>query len=563
MKAFKNSRPAAAVSGLLAALARKARRFLFSGAGAVALGGAVAAVPVVCFQTAAVQTTLYASIQTRLHQSQCAAALAVAKEGEDADAQAIVEAWMPNNLTALGRPGDVAVHSWSVDDTGTQIDSAYQAKPLVAGLMEGLFERPAIFDEGVKAERYYRPLEVVVVVDGSSSTRTYVEQYKTSMKNVARTFMRGRQTADDVRISLIAFSGHMNVGVEYADKIITPESRRLYDDGTGTTYDLRAATLAAYNPALPNDLLAANGPGSTFGMACVGRKPLEKTASAAAIAAYVADIEVPPESPAEGFSLIIGDNRPIVEAGTPHTTYGQPNQVVSTYLSNNATKVDAPYGLLDYLLVPHAAINYDDLNNITAIKNWSYNDTAKWGATSNLTKSSVGIYFNCSTMPMLVGSNDIDEIEERIALYSAGWTTGGDEGLAWAIRALSPNWSEIWDKGEDYPAPYHSETQKVIFFLGDTYNNTGYPSGMTGTGPDAFTGIIQTIVDNGIELYLFIDGSMWNSTLNKFYNIISAAVPPENVFYTGTGGATVLKSLEKMEEMALRTYDVRLAENRI
>ena len=538
---------------LLARLAGSAKRFWNSSTGAVALGGAILSVPAVGFMVADVQVTLYSGLQTRLHQSQCAAALAVAKEGEGAPAAEIVEAWMGANLAPLDRPEDVVINAWVENDTGARLDSAYQAKPLAAGLMNGIFDHPIVYDEPVTAERFYKPLEVVVVVDGSSSTRTYVEQYKASMRNIVRAFLRGRERADDVRISLVAFSGHMNIGRDHADKLITPASRRLYDPGT-SAYLQRKATLEEYNPLLPGDLLAEGGPGARFGMACVGRKDLAKTASAAEIAAYVEGIEIPPASPGDGFALLVGDDRPIIEAGTPHTSYGQPNQLVSTFLTSNPTKVGAQYSFLDYMLVPHSVIA-GDIHSLADAKNWG----DKWGANSVLTKSSVGIYFNCSSMPMLVGSNDLQELDERIDLYSAGWTTGGDEGLAWALRALSPGWSEIWDRGPDFPAPYHGPTEKVIFYLGDTYNNTGYPSGITGTGPDAFSGIVQAIVDNGIDLYLFIDGSMWNSTMNKFYTTVSSRLPPENIFYTGTGGATVLNSLALMEQMAVRAYDVRRA----
>jgi hypothetical protein len=519
--------------------------------------GSIMIVPTVGFSTAAVQTTIDAGIQVRLHQSQTAAALAIAKEGDGADGQQIVNAWMPMNLGALDRPEDVVVHTYEVTEAGARINSAYQSKPLAAELMNGVFEKASFYDRGVLAERVYRPLEVVVVVDGSSSTRTYVEQYKTSMKNIARAFMRGRETADDVKVSLIAFSGHMNIGTEYADKLIIPSTRALYDDGT-VAYEQRRATLTEYNGALISDLLAEGGPGSSFGMACVGRKKLVASSPPAEVAAYVEGIEIPPSTPADGFPLLIGDERPIVENAT-HTSYGQPNTLITSFLVSNPTKVQSPHSILDYVLIPHEAIT-GDVHDINSIKTWTYGDNLKWTAASRIAKSSVGIYYNCSNMPMLIGSSDLDELEERVDLYSAGWTTGGDEGLAWALRALSPSWSEIWDKGDDFPAPYHSDVQKVIFFLGDTYNNTGYPSGITGNqGPDAISGIIQKIVDNGIELYLFVDGSMWNSTSNKFYTIVSNILPPENIFFAGTGGATVLNSLAKMEEMAVRTYDVRLA----
>jgi hypothetical protein len=532
------------------------KRFLASTDGALALGAAIVAVPVVGFAVAAVQVTVYSGVETRLHQSQCSAAVAIAKEGDKASTQArqeLLNGWMPANLEALGRSEDTVLNSYVDFETGGQLNSFYQAKPLVVGLMNGLFEKPLVDDQPVTTERFYKPLEVVVVVDGSSSTRAYVENYKTSMKNIARTFLRNRDVADDVRVSLIAFSGHMNVGVRYADKLVIPNSRKLYDDGT-VAYDQRKASLDAVNPLLVGDLLAAGGPGSAMGMACVGRKFLANTATPAAIQDYVEDVLVPPDRPEDGFTLLIGDERPHTEANTSYVSYGQPYQLVNTFLQNNPTKVGGQYSFLDYMVVPPSAVAGDPYSLATA-KLWGDG----WSVNSTLNKSSVGIYYNCSSMPMLIGSNDLAEIEERVDLYSAGWTTGGDEGLAWALRALSPEWSEIWDVGEDFPAPYHSTTEKVIFFLGDTYNNSGYPTGITGTGPDVITGILQSIVDSGVHLYMFVDGSMWNSSMNKFYSIVSGILPPENIYYAGTSGASVVNSLQKMEEMAVRTYDVRLS----
>lgn len=44
---------------------------------------------------------------------------------------------------------------------------------------------------------------------------------------VTEKLFRGNETASDVRMSLVNFGAHVNIGTEYADKLITPESRML------------------------------------------------------------------------------------------------------------------------------------------------------------------------------------------------------------------------------------------------------------------------------------------------------------------------------------------------
>lgn len=63
---------------------------------------------------------------------------------------------------------------------------------------------------------------------------------------------------------------------------------------------------------------------------------------------------------------------------------------------------------------------------------------------------------------MLIGADNVKDVRERMEMFRPAWTTGQDEGLAWALRALAPRWSDIWEKGENFPAPYHSTTEKRI-----------------------------------------------------------------------------------------------------
>jgi hypothetical protein len=535
---------------------KKIKNFLFkTSRGSLAIGAALCTIPTVVLSIATVQMTSYMGVHTRLHQSQTMAAVNVAKEGDKSDFDekyTMVNQWMNTNVSPLNRPEDSLYTVFQSNEIEEKVDTVYYPKPLVDKLMNNLFNRPWLDLKPVVAERFYNPLDLVIVFDGSSSTKTYVENYKNMVKNVSSIFMRGRSEADDVRISLMAFSGQMNIGTDYKDKLIIPETLKLYDTGT-EAYDLRKQTLQE-NGLSPENLLQIGGPGTAFKMACIGRKDLAKTATPTEIQTYVDQIENPPSSPAEGFKLLIGDDRPHTEAGTSFTSYGTPYQLVNTFLNNNKDKTLGQYTFLDFMVVP-PSLKGPDTKTFDSYKTWGDG----WSATSLNHKSSIGIYYNCSSMPMLIGSNSMNEISERVDMYSGGWTTGGDEGLAWALRALSPQWSEVWDKGDNFPAEYKAKTEKIIFYLGDTYNNTGYPNGITGTGPDAISGILEKMVDHDIKLHLFIDGSMWNSSMNKFYTIVSNFIPEEQIHYAGTSAASVLLSLDKMEEIAGQVYNVRLS----
>jgi hypothetical protein len=288
--------------------------------------------------------------------------------------------------------------------------------------------------------------------------------------------------------------------------------------------------------------------------ACVARRQLPNGASAAAIAEYVSYIEYPPATKDDGFDLLMNDNRKApAEAGmTPVTDV---YQLVYTYLNNiqNTANPLSRTSILDMAAVPQAYVG-GDLTDYNNYKAWGGGWTS---ANKEFISQVVSMYYDCSPMPMLIGSTELEEINERVDMFGGGWTTGGDEGLAWAIRALSPNWADIWDKGSDFPAPFHGETEKVIFFLTDAYSNKGYPNGPMGAaGTDALSSILQLAADSGIDIHLFLDGSMWPSTLNKFYTIFTANIPEENLHYFGSSNTTA--ALQAMEQATARQFRVRI-----
>ena len=114
----------------------------------------------------------------------------------------------------------------------------------------------------------------------------------------------------------------------------------------------------------------------------------------------------------------------------------------------------------------------------------------------------IHVPWDCTTMPMLVASQDKQEILERIDMLKDMWTTGTDEGIAWAMRILSPNWRDIWDRGS-YPADYHDGvTTKRILLIGGSMTAGYYEEGR-----NAVSEMCSRIKENGIELYILVDQS--------------------------------------------------------
>lgn len=80
--------------------------------------------------------------------------------------------------------------------------------------------------------------------------------------------------------------------------------------------------------------------------------------------------------------------------------------------------------------------------------------------------------------------------------------TGTDEGIARAMRALSPNWRRIWNRG-NYPADYHDGvTTKRIMLLGGSMTQGYYTENC-----NAVSEMCKRIKENGIEMYILVDKS--------------------------------------------------------
>lgn len=165
--------------------------------------------PLVILMVGSVLTTRHLSAWTRMHQAQVAAVLAVTKEGEDANAEErdlMVRTWLDEGLNALKR-NDV----WTPALYGTQdtelLGVTWTPTALLDGFLNAIFQNPV--EDTVRAERFYRPIEAVVVLDASMSANP--DLMREIADRVTEKLFRGNETASDVRMSLVNFGAHVNM----------------------------------------------------------------------------------------------------------------------------------------------------------------------------------------------------------------------------------------------------------------------------------------------------------------------------------------------------------------
>jgi Flp pilus assembly protein TadG len=606
------------------------KKFLQTRRGSMTIAGALCLAPIIAMSFASVQLTQRMGQQTRLHQAETSAVLALAKEGEDAspaDRHSLAQAYLEQNLRAL-KASDENSFAFSIAavDDEESLTTSLAATPLVENLLGGMFDAPVKESEPVKSERYYRPIEVAVVMDASSSMLGQRDMLVEMAEKVTRTLYRNRDSADDVWLSLIAYSRFVNIGHEYAEKLITPESRMLYMPnpsetlpakptapttlkaadyrttgiyGTigGITYvaspstspiyytknpkyiedlaaynvlkaaydDLNAeynrinsasaaylkalqrqSTLQEYNYGLPLDLLGPEGPGTgSVDMVCPSRKPMRGvTATASAIRRYVEDIEIPPALPSEGFLMLIGDGRYYQE--NLNLTMYQP----ADFLSYGPMVLAGALGGTP----PSTDIDFVDLvkmpkHYIVSSERYDLAKAATWGFSQD---EVVTVPFDCPIMPMLVGSTDQQQILDTIKKFQGIWTTGGDEGIAWAMRALSPAWREIWEKDDSYPAEYHGDTEKRILYLAGSLTS-GYV-GNSVNSPNAHGEMCEKLKENGVDLFIVRNNESINATSQAIY---AGCVTTPDRNYQAASNSDIPAV---MARMAQRQYHVRLSQ---
>jgi hypothetical protein len=140
---------------------------------------------------------------------------------------------------------------------------------------------------------------------------------------------------------------------------------------------------------------------------------------------------------------------------------------------------------------------------------------------------------------------------ETISKFRGVWSTGGDEGIAWAMRALSPAWREIWEKDGHYPEAYHGDTEKRILYLAGSMT-IGY-NGNSANYPNAHGEMCEKLKENGIDLFIVRGDKTINATSQAIFE--GCVTSPDRNYQ-----ATNTEIPEVMAQMAQRQYHVRLSQ---
>jgi hypothetical protein len=393
---------------------------------------------------------------------------------------------------------------------GVTVTARYTTRPLV----DRILEKTVAFAprEKVTAENTPYPLELVLVLDASSSGGAYTAAYREGMRQIVEE-VTSVNDLSRVHISLLAYSSLVSLPWDYREELLTPDSRRFYtaqQKSTARQYGIRSIT-------------DEDGPLRYARELCVARPrnlDPEKggTGNAAAVQAYVDDMERPPRSPEEGFHLVVGDNRPVprdpdspLGGNVPIDPFANGLSNVPLVVGTKLRTIGNPASPLHFrggdvrtvAMVPVTYIHPEDVANYDRFNRWGekynlfyrtnpYMGVANWG---EIQDEVVTLGFDCPSMPTIAGTSDPQELYDALDRFSAQHFTGTDEGLAWAFRLVAEDWQPIWGKDRDYafPAPYHGKTEKKIIMIGGS-QTAGYVS--------VIAPICDKLREHGVELYI-------------------------------------------------------------
>lgn len=91
--------------------------------------------------------------------------------------------------------------------------------------------------------------------------------------------------------------------------------------------------------------------------------------------------------------------------------------------------------------------------------------------------AAVTVFANAPKMRVLVGSTSVSEVKDRLEDFEPAYSTSVDESFAWAYSMLSPDWSDVWERGASFPAQWNGKTKKV-FLMYTGSPNFGYSAGV-------------------------------------------------------------------------------------
>jgi hypothetical protein len=565
--------------------------------------------PILAMSMATTETTSYSGVMTRIHQSETAALVFVAKHAVDVEnndeRDQLLYNWMDINLelSAVQRDDgdDGQVIDEGQEDSGktnqvAEVTYRYRPKSFFKNLMGNIFvENDSMFHK-VKTERIRLPLEIVFSMDASSSAGSCSAggacDVVPFIKTAIETIFRNEEELTDTRISLISHNFTPSFPLKYADKLVKPSSRKLYKGTTDAELQRyeKLKEILRYNNLSENNLLDENFPGVSVHQISLLRKPLKRGssinkpqtyganwASDDDIRYYAEHADDPIEDlETDGFELADFDGIIYPMAANWAVAYFTSTVTTPATFANAAEHVlniNRDQCILkncprDPDLFKYFLISPDLANKISIRDRFSLQIDGGYGfaylKTLNSDQMISVIGQQTASLPILAGSNRKQELLDHMKYWPAGivrtkMLTSNDEAMLWSLRLLSPNYSNIWGI-DNYPAPFHSGVDKRFFF------NVGSPSGGYNVPLDSSTDpkgsavireMCRVMQEKGIEIY-FVAGELSAGYMSGY--AITKAV--EDCIQGNTDRMTkgyISTNTELMNTWLKRKYKVQLS----
>lgn len=569
------------------------KNFLKNEKGAATILMGFGLVPVFLLGWTGLEYAEYSSVTTRIQQAQAQAVVAIAKEGPDHAAEegsSQGSAWMSANLEALGRTAASYSHSFDIGSRAVKATTAYSDDTL-----PHMFANAVLSDTSSKAIFYSQPLEIAMALDASASFKNLQSVVQAAVEGVTDQVFGASGKADDVWVSMAFAAAFVNIGNTYAQKLINPKSTVPYYEGVVDDAVNQAprksdiqkllpiakastmAMLAAEYPNYVDNLLQPGAPGYDLGVVCVFRPKLNEFKGAKGnVDDYVEKIF---EMPKDGFDMVQGINIPMmgqVPLRGQYLASMMPWVALSTSNNLNAQAVGYKDASLDQYAflshVPPKTYGLTQVQDKSANIAKAYSQAwTKWGTTSGMSTMMVTAERNtypmvtapgaCPRSPMVIGAQEAEPLLDSVKHWGTGPASSPDEALAWSIRALEPNYADIWDiKG--YPGEYEKDggdhDKRIVFVTDNDMVKQGYASTNWG-GTDIVTPMCEAAIKRGIKIYTIFTENP--SAASK--KVINTCSPnSDQQFLMGSISASKKQTfVDYMKNATKRSYRVKLSKS--
>lgn len=193
---------------------------------------------------------------------------------------------------------------------------------------------------------------------------------------------------------------------------------------------------------------------------------------------------------------------------------------------------------------PGAGAYLRPYNGITNSSNSSYN--SNWSSSGNCTDPSEQI------LPL---TSDRTALKNRIDTFTAGGSTAGAIGTAWAWYLLSPKWAHFWPSASQPVAYGTANTQKIAVLMTDgEYNYWGGASSNVSTTNNKALTLCTGMKNAGITVYT-VGFDLGGST--AAINMLRSCASDPSKFYNADDGSALRAAFR---DIALQIATLRLSQ---